>query len=66
MLDTLRAHKDHAPAIDALPVPLGRAASADEVAAAVVFLLGPDASYVHGHLLFADGGADAAVRPDTV
>lgn len=66
MLDTLRAHKGHAPAIDALPVPLGRAASADEVAAAVVFLLGPDASYVHGHLLFADGGADAAVRPDTV
>ena len=65
MLDALLASDKHAPAIHGLPVPLGRSAPADEVAAAVCFLLGPDASYVHGHVLFADGGSDAAVRPDS-
>ena len=67
MLDALLAHEDHAPAINALPVPLeGRSAPADEIAGAVIFLLGPDASYVHGHVLFADGGAHALVAPDSM
>lgn len=65
MLDRLLDDEDHAPAINALPVPLGRSAPAAEVAAAVVFLLGPDSSYVHGQVLFVDGGADAIMRPDT-
>jgi NAD(P)-dependent dehydrogenase (short-subunit alcohol dehydrogenase family) len=65
MLQALLDHKDHAPAVLALPVPLGRSAPADEVAGAVAFLLGPDASYVHGHLLFADGGSHAATQPDS-
>jgi NAD(P)-dependent dehydrogenase (short-subunit alcohol dehydrogenase family) len=52
------------PAIRGLPVPLGRAAAPEEVAAAVDFLLGPDASYVHGTVLFVDGGSDAVVRPE--
>jgi NAD(P)-dependent dehydrogenase (short-subunit alcohol dehydrogenase family) len=66
MLDKLLAHPDHAPAINALAVPLGRSSSADDIAGAVVFLLGPDARYVHGHVLFADGGADAVMQPDKV
>jgi NAD(P)-dependent dehydrogenase (short-subunit alcohol dehydrogenase family) len=66
MLDELLRRPDHAPAIEALPVPLGRSAPPDEVAAAVVFLLGPDARYVHGHVLFVDGGADAVMRPDQI
>lgn len=65
MLDRLLQHEALGPAIRGLPVPLGRFAPAAEVAGAVVFLLGPDARYVHGHVLFADGGADASVRPDT-
>ena len=57
MLDRLLADERHAPAIRALPVPLGRSAAAGEIAGAVAFLLGPDASYVHGHTLVVDGGS---------
>jgi len=37
-------------------VPLGRMGSADEVAGAIAWLLGPDASYVTGSVLRVDGG----------
>lgn len=37
-------------------VPMGRVAGPEEVAGAVLWLLGPEASYVTGHALVVDGG----------
>ena len=42
--------------------PLGRIAAPDEIAAAIAFPLSPAASFVHGAVLFADGGCDAQLR----
>lgn len=52
--------------IDALPVPTGRIGTPDEVAAVVEFLLSPAAAYVHGSIVFVDGGIDATVRPNAL
>ncbi|MEO6628335.1 MAG: SDR family oxidoreductase [Aquihabitans sp.] len=50
--------------VDSFPVPIGRKGTADELAAFVVFLLGPDARFFCGSVLFVDGGTDALLRSD--
>ncbi|MBA1277518.1 MULTISPECIES: SDR family oxidoreductase [Pseudomonadaceae] len=45
--------------------PLGRGSEPTEVASVIAFLLSEQASFVHGSVLFADGGMDAMVRPNT-
>lgn len=59
-------HPDLGPLVESLPVPLGRRAQPDEIAAVIEFLLSPAAALVHGSVLFADGGTDALLRPDAV
>lgn len=43
--------------------PLGRAGTPEEIAAVVAFLQSAQASFVHGSVIFVDGGMDAMVRP---
>jgi NAD(P)-dependent dehydrogenase (short-subunit alcohol dehydrogenase family) len=57
-------HPVWGPGVAALEIPLGRRAEPSEIAAVIAFLLGPDASYVHGSTVYIDGGNDAVVRPD--
>ena len=53
------------PLMQAVPVPVGRWADPDEIAAAAEWMLGADSSFLVGTVLFVDGGTDAMVRPDT-
>ncbi len=52
------------PLIEALPVPMGRRANPAEIAASIGFLLDPANGFIHGSVLFVDGGSDALLRPD--
>jgi len=50
--------------VDAFPIPVGRHGSVDELASFVQFLLGPDARFFCGSVVFVDGGTDALLRAD--
>lgn len=54
------------PHVDDLPVPLGRRGAPAEIAGIVAFLLSGAAALIHGSIVFADGGTDAVLRPDSV
>ncbi|OEY67957.1 SDR family oxidoreductase [Marinobacter sp. X15-166B] len=43
--------------------PLGRGSKPEEAANVIRFLLSEQASFIHGTVLFADGGMDAMIRP---
>ncbi len=58
-------HPAYGPAIRNFPIPAGDFGSPADIAAAIVFLLGPAASFCCGSVLFVDGGTDAMIRPDT-
>jgi NAD(P)-dependent dehydrogenase (short-subunit alcohol dehydrogenase family) len=53
------------PAIRNFPIPTGDFGAPEEIAGAIAFLLGPDASFCCGSILFVDGGTDAMLRPDS-
>ena len=52
------------PLIGAFPLPLGRSGTAEEIAALISFLLGPQARFFCGSVLFCDGGTDALLRSE--
>jgi NAD(P)-dependent dehydrogenase (short-subunit alcohol dehydrogenase family) len=52
-------------AIRNFTAPIPRLGRPEEIAEAIVFLLGPQASYIHGTQLVVDGGVDAVTRPTT-
>ncbi len=64
MVAALKEDPQVAPMLDLLPIPLGRKGTAAEMAGVISFLLSEDAAYVHGMMMWVDGGTDAAVRPD--
>ncbi len=66
LLDKQLADPEVGPAVEAFPVPLGRWSTPEEIAGVIAWLLGPQAAFVHGSILVADGGTDALVRPDNV
>jgi NAD(P)-dependent dehydrogenase (short-subunit alcohol dehydrogenase family) len=57
-------HPIYGPAIRGFPVPLGGFGTTEQIAAAVAFLLDPEAAFCCGSVLFVDGGTDALLRPD--
>ena len=59
------AHPVTGPLIRQYPIPLGRWGEPAEIADAVWFLL-TAGSWVHGTVLFVDGGTDALLNPDRI
>jgi NAD(P)-dependent dehydrogenase (short-subunit alcohol dehydrogenase family) len=57
-----RADPEVAPLLEMLPIPIGRPGRAEETAALVALLVGPDGGYFCGSVLFVDGGSDALLR----
>src|SRR5262249_53572853 len=64
MLEDGLAHPVLGSAIRQFPIPLGGFGTPEDVAGAIAFLLGPDAAFCCGTILFADGGTDALLRGD--
>lgn len=65
MLTATRADPVIGQFVDAFPVPVGRKGAADELAAFVEFLLGPNGRFFCGSVLYQDGGTDALLRADS-
>lgn len=51
--------------LERIPVPARRSGRPEEIAALAAFLLGPDARFIVGSVIYADGGTDARLRPDS-
>jgi NAD(P)-dependent dehydrogenase (short-subunit alcohol dehydrogenase family) len=66
LLQSGLAHPTLGDAIRAFPIPSGGFGVPEEIAAAIVFLLGPEARFCCGSVVFVDGGTDALLRPDAL
>lgn len=50
--------------VEAIPIPQKRVATPDEMAGVIEFMLSDAAAYMHGSIIYVDGGTDAQLRPD--
>lgn len=50
-------------AIEKFIAPIPRRAAPQEIASMIVYLMGPEAGFIHGAQFFVDGGIDAQARP---
>jgi len=64
MIEEGRRDPTIGPLLDQFPMPIGRMARPEEMAALIGFLLGPDGRFFVGSLLFNDGGTDALLHAD--
>ena len=53
------------PMIKAFPVPTGGFGTPQQIAAWIGHMMGEDADFLCGSVIFVDGGTDALVRPDS-
>ena len=58
-----KAHPVMGPLLDAFPIPAGRDGRPEEIANLICYLLGPEARFFVGSVIFCDGGTDALLRP---
>jgi len=58
-----KAHPEIGPLLEGFPIPVGRPGRPEELAGLVAYLLGRDARFFCGSLIFCDGGTDALIHP---
>jgi len=66
MLDGLLADPILSPGVSNLPFGIESTAQPQQIADVVEFLLGPSSSFIHGQVIYVDGGTEAIIRPDLV
>lgn len=64
LLQASKEHPKYGEATKKFVAPLGRGSRPEELADVICYLTSVQASFIHGTVLFADGGMDAMVRPD--
>lgn len=58
-----RDHPQLGERVKQIPIPLERYAQPEEIARVICLMMGDDFAYMHGSVLWLDGGTDALIRP---
>ena len=66
MLDGLLNDPVLSPGIINLPSGVTETGQPEQVADVVEYLLSPKSSFIHGQVIYVDGGSEAIMRPDLV